>query len=87
MLDEKSIHALELIAQSPDGLPFENLGIDNLLFMNLLDEGLISEPEGEYINTAIDPFVYHHGNVYLTPAGKSFVEQVRDRRRESKERS
>lgn len=85
MLDEKSIHALELIAQAPDGLPFDSLGIDNLLFMNLLDEGVIVEPEGEYINTAFDRFPCHQGNAYLTPAGKTVVEQIRDYRRELEE--
>lgn len=74
-LTDAQSNALSLLYDSPSGLPFRDLALDNQDFHALLQSGLVIEPEGTMIEIPNDsPLFVHEGFVLVTPAGKASVE-------------
>lgn len=76
-LDESSQNALMSLYQNPNGLPFNELKIDERTFLFLINNNFISEPQGKVIEQGFSTsFCVHEGNVIIEPIGKNYVEKL-----------
>lgn len=76
-LDAKCYKALEILYQNEDGVPFEELNIDDSAFFLLSKQDYLSEPEGNCFDTGFGMMCVHKGNIKIEPMGRAYVENSR----------
>ena len=77
-LDKATLKAL-LLYQKEEGVPFSELNIDNSSFLFLDKNKYITEPQGRIQTTCQGCFPIHGGNVQITPIGKAYIEQIKEK--------
>ena len=80
ILNENSIKALERLYECSDGLPFNELLLNDEEYIILYNLNFICESKANVINpTYKTPAVCeHNGNVKITPQGKAYVEKIEE---------
>lgn len=79
ILNENSAKALERLYEYSDGLPFNELLLNDEEYIVLYNLNFICEPKANVMIPIYKTLVVceHNGNVKITPQGKAYVETIK----------
>ena len=89
MLDSTLINVLFFLYASPQGASFQEISsqvqFDDKNFLELKNEGYISEPHGKIFLVGDSYRCVHDGKIIIEPKGRAYIEEVINNRNQNYE--